>query len=185
MSTFQTSRTLNPQQSTRIPPPLPFVLWPSAVRRDLVKLSIRWRRRRPRPPRRRSSSGCYGGRERGGGLSSMLGAEIKSVCKNCYNAPNACFPYRLPLNHSESIGGGGAGGQGRMMLRKKCCDFDWFVFAKNGDPPTFAISVVDCLLFWRSGRATRRRNGWLTLSLSGRGCGGGSSWFGGRSVCKL
>ena len=49
VSTFQTPRSLNPQQSTRIPPPLPFVLWPSAVCRDLVDLSIRWRWQ-PRPP---------------------------------------------------------------------------------------------------------------------------------------
>ena len=105
----------------------------------------------------------------------MLDAEIKSVCKNCYNAPNAFLPCRLPLNYSESIGGGGAGGQGRTMLRKKCCDFDWLVFAKM----VFCQLSLFLLLIVRE---MRRRNGWLTLSLSGRGCGGGSSWFGGRSV---
>jgi len=41
VSTFQTPRTLNPQQSTGIPPPLPFVRWPSAIHHVLIDLSIR------------------------------------------------------------------------------------------------------------------------------------------------
>ena len=84
VSTFQTPRTLNPQQSTGIPPPLPFVRWPSAIHHVLIDLSIRdsslvlllipcvlLTTFQPK-----LSKDILRERERGGGISSMIDGEI-------------------------------------------------------------------------------------------------------------
>ena len=79
-----------------------------------------------------------GGRE--GGVSSMIDAEIKSVCKDM-TTQQMHLPCRFPspLNYSESVGGGGPG---VGALGKKCCDCDWLFFVAicNRDPPTFRRS---------------------------------------------
>ena len=104
-------------------------------------------------------------------MSSMLDREIKSVCKNYYDAPNALLHCRLSLNYSESVGGGAKGGQGQTaMLQKKCCNFDWFVFA-NGALPTFA---PDVFCFGVPAVAAKRRNGW---------CEAGGMWRWSRWSC--